>query len=127
MTINWNKPLEFYCGVSESWLPARVISSDFRVGRREDNHYLIQIEYPNRSAQQVVNKDGRSEYDGVLRLRNKPVIVDRWQNIYRKYSDREQYTISGCLHHSEKDAKAMVYGDSLCVATIKVTFEDTGA
>ncbi len=123
MTINWNKPLEFYCNASESWLPARVISSDFRLAGREGNCYLIQIEYPNRSAQQVINKDGRSEYDGVLRLRNKPVIVERWQNIYR-HEMAPRYNAGGILYNTEMEA--LVKGKSNCfyLTTIKVTFED---
>jgi hypothetical protein len=126
MTINWNKPIEFYCNASESWLPAKVISSDFRLVLREDACYMIQIEYSNRSAYQIVNKNGQSEYDGTSRLRNKPVIVERWMNVY-KYRAGDTYVGGGTLHPSEEDARIAGKGDGSYLTTIKVTFEDTGA
>jgi hypothetical protein len=126
MTINWNKPLEFYCNASESWLPARVISSDFRLALREDASHMIQIEYSNRSAYQIINKNGQTEYDGISRLRNKPVIVERWMNVY-KYRVGDTYAGGGTLHPSEEGARIEGKGDCNYLTTIKVTFEDTGA
>lgn len=127
MTINWNKPLEFYCNASESWLPAKVISSDFRLAQREDARYMIQIEYSNRSAYQIVNKNGQSEYDGTSRLRNKPVIVERWMNVY-KYRGVGRFSgCGGTLHLTEELARSEGKDDYNYLTTIKVTFEDTGA
>jgi hypothetical protein len=122
MTINWNKPIEYVVG--DKTYPATLLTDRWR-SYGDSPRWVIMVDFPEGSSIKFVGEDGKCKLSKCY-FRNKPVIVERWQNIY-KYRVGDTYAGGGTLHPSEEDARTAGEGGVSYLTTIKVTFEDTGA
>ncbi len=112
MTIDWDKPIETANGY-----PARVISTDFRIGG--ENAILVQIEHPNNGVVHAFNKNGRPHWPFESTLRNRKTKREGWINVKNSTSHNYPH----CIIFPTKEA-AMDYKNAHTIATIKIEWEE---
>ena len=73
--IDWDKPIETANGY-----PARVISTDFRIGG--ETAILVQIEHPNNGLVHAFSENGRPYWPFESTLRNRKTKREGWVVIF---------------------------------------------
>lgn len=107
--IDWDKPIETANGY-----PARVISTDFRIGG--ETAILVQIEHPNNGLVHAFSENGRPYWPFESTFRNRKTKREGWINIFGG-----QWV--GSLHKSEEAAQRHPNAEG-AIATIKIEWEE---
>lgn len=108
MTIDWDKPIETANGY-----PARVISTDFRIGG--ETAILVQIEHPNNGVVHAFSEKGKPYWPFESTIRNRKTKREGWINIYPSGEH-------GKIRETREDAERVANTDT--VATIKIEWEE---
>jgi hypothetical protein len=115
--IDWDKPIETTKGLPArliSTLPARLLSTDYRVG--EKSFMVVQIEHPSGSLARIFHENGIPYLAYPGKIRNRKTKRERWINIFP-----DQWV--GLLHESEEAARGHPNAEG-AIATIKIEWEE---
>jgi hypothetical protein len=115
--IDWDKPIETTEGLPArliSALPARLLSTDYRVG--EKSFMVVQIEHPSGSQARIFHENGIPYLAYPGKIRNRKTKREGWINIFP-----DQWV--GCSHGSEEAARRHPNAKG-AIATIKIEWEE---
>ena len=109
MTIDWDKPIETYCGHT-----AKVISDDYRT---VDNYRLrvVQVDFKSHSTVWYGDSDGSNSGGGKI-IRNRKTKREGWVNVY------SDLTVHGKVWETEEKAKQSALHKT--IATAKIEWEE---
>jgi hypothetical protein len=115
--IDWDKPIETTGGVPArliSTLPARLLSTDYRVG--EKSFMVVQIEHSSGSLARIFHENGIPYLAYPGEIRNRKTKREGWINIFP-----DQWVV--LLHESEEVARRHPNAKG-AIATIKIEWEE---